>query len=451
MRKSKKDTQPRIGIIGGGAAGLSAGYFLKERGYQNVTIFEKESRIGGKCFSLTVGGNSFDLGANYVTSSYKEVERLARIFDAKLYTEGNLRAYDYQNHQFSSLFKAATRNKSILSLGWQALKFIYKRWCLNRYITPKRPGFKGIAAHPELTQPFEDWLNANGLSDLETLFEVPISSMGYGKLKEIPTAYALTYMTVNTFLDLSLAAINPCLRGYPKRFTKGYQRLWDKVSWELNVITGAKVIHVERTDEIKIKYVNTEDLLGDDGHATQEMDVDYLFVAAPLYKEALASFLPMTEEENRLFSKVKYDPFIVTTYNIPGLEAFTAATFMLPEPPIGEPFVITRQFENNDLVSIYTRTVYDEPIDKEKILQTNAKFIKEATGIELDDYYTYSEFPYFPHVTQEIFAEGFYDDLANLQGTKDTFFVGGLMNFELVETITNYSKHLVKNHFPKLC
>jgi len=138
MRKSSSNPQPRIGIIGGGAAGLSAGYFLKQRGYKKVTILEKENRIGGKCLSITVGGQSFDLGANYVTSSYTEVQQLARKFGANLYTEGKLRAYNFENRKFSSLLKAATRNTSFLKLGWNALRFIFKRWCLNRYITPKK-------------------------------------------------------------------------------------------------------------------------------------------------------------------------------------------------------------------------------------------------------------------------------------------------------------------------
>ena len=451
MRKSSSNPQPRIGIIGGGAAGLSAGYFLKQRGYKKVTILEKENRIGGKCLSITVGGQSFDLGANYVTSSYTEVQQLARKFGANLYTEGKLRAYNFENRKFSSLLKAATRNTSFLKLGWNALRFIFKRWCLNRYITPKKPGYQGIAAHPELTQSFESWLQQNGLSNLETLFEVPISSMGYGKLKEIPTAYALSYMTVKTFLDLSLAAINPNIRGYPKRFTEGYQRLWDRISWELDVILGAKVKKVIRGKEITIKYQNTEELLDTEGHAEQELTFDYLFVATPLYEASLDSFLDMTSKETKLFSQVRYDPFMVTTYNQPGLEAYFAATFMLPEPPMGQPFVITRQFKDNNLISVYTRTKFGEPIDKEKILRTNATFIKEATGIELGPYHTFSEFPYFPHVSQEAFANGFYDKLETLQGQNNTFYVGGLMNFELVETITNYSKHLVKKHFPKIC
>lgn len=450
MNESSNQNQPRIGIIGGGAAGLSAGYFLKQQGYKNVTILEKENRVGGKCLSITVGGKSFDLGANYVTSSYREVKKLARIFGAKLYTEGNLRAYNNPENKFSSLFKAVTKNTSLLSLGWESLRFIYKRWRLNRYISPKHPGYQGIANHPELTQSFEDWLNNNNFKNLAILFEVPISLMGYGKLKEIPTAYALTYMTVKTFLDLSLAAVNPNIRGYPKRFTEGYERLWDRVSWELDVIVGAEVTKVTRGKEIKVEFNAIEEQLDQEVKVKQELSFDYLFVGVPLYEASLDKFLDQSKEERDLFKQVIFDPFIVTTYVMPDLEDFTAATFMIPEPATGQPFVVTRQFEDNDLVSIYTRTTYGQPIDKETILANNVSFIKKACGVDLVDYHTYSEFPYFPHVPQEVFANGFYDQLADLQGKKNTFFVGGLMNFELVETITNYSKHLVKNNFAKV-
>jgi len=450
MRKPVLESQPKIVIIGGGAAGLSAGFFLKKRGYTNVTILEKENRIGGKCLSLTVHGKSFDLGANYVTSSYREVHKLARMFNANLYTEGKLRAFDTQTNRFSSLFRAVTKNKSLLSLGWKSIKYLYKRWRINRFISPKRPGYAGIAQHPELTQSFGDWLQENGLSDLEVLFEVPVSLMGYGKLREIPAAYALTYMTNHTFLDLMLAAVNPAIRGYPQRFTEGYQRLWERVSWELDVRVGAKVTKVVRGEKIRIHYEATEEILDHEQTARQYMECDYVFIATPLYLDALKPFLDLSTEENDLFEKVLIDPFVVTTYYVPGLEDFTAATFMIPEPHIGQPFVITRQFADNNLVSIYTRTLDYQDSDKEKILKTNREFIKKSLGIELGHYYTYSVFPYFPHVPVEVFANNFYDQLEALQGHNQTFYVGGLMNFELVETITNYSKHLVKNNFPNI-
>lgn len=64
-----------------------------------------------------------------------------------------------------------------------------------------------------------------------------------------------------------------------------------------------------------------------------------------------------------------------------------------------------------------------------------------------DDYYTYDKWPYFPHVTSEVMQAGFYDRLEALQGQRKTFYVGGLLNFELVETIVEYSKSLVEKNF----
>lgn len=449
MPEKTKKNSSRICIIGAGAAGLSAGYFLKEKGYQQVTILEREARIGGKCLSLTYEGKSFDLGANYITSSYTQVKRLARKFGARMYTEGRLRAFNVKTNTNSSLLSAVLAEASVWALAWQSLRFIWKRWRLNRILSPRRPGFQGLAeSHPELTRPFGEWLSANGLPAVSALFQIPVTLMGYGQLSEIPAAYALTYMRVGTFTDLMLAALNPHIKGYPKRFTEGYQRLFERISWELDVLTGADVRKVTRTGEtIRVEYGVQEELLRPGHPASQTLECDYLIVATPLYLGVLQSFLDLSEEEKALFGQVVYDPFMVTTYAVEGMEDFTAATFMIPEPAIGAPFVVTRQFADNNLVSFYTRTRFGQPVKKEDILAQNAAFARRAAGIDLGDYYTYSEFPYFPHVSSEAMAAGFYDRLEALQGKQNTFFTGGLMQFELVETIVNYSRHLVQRRF----
>jgi hypothetical protein len=446
-----KPHQPSICIIGAGPAGLSAAWFLKERGYRNVIVLERESRVGGKCYSVTVQGKSFDLGANYITSAYKQVKRLARLFGANMYTEGSLRAYDYQSREFTSLFKAVVRQTSLLKLGWLSLLYMFKRWRLCGIISPRNPGYKNISSHPELCQPFDQWLKANGLANLAVLFQIPITLMGYGKLSEISTAYALTYMSNATFMDLVLAAVSPGILGYPKRFTEGYQRLWDRISWQLEVKNGAEVTRVTRGEKVIVEYRMMEEHLGNLTNSKQTLACDYLVVATPLIYESVSEFLSdMTEQEKELFKKVTYDPFIVTTYNASGLENYTAATFMIPEPPYYQPTVITRQFADNDLVSIYTRTPYGKPVDKNEILTANKEFVFKACNVELPDYYTYSEFPYFPHVSPAEMGNQFYDRFESMQGKNKTFYVGGLMNFELVETIVNYSRVLVERNFKKL-
>ncbi|MEO1271888.1 MAG: hypothetical protein AAFX99_27655 [Myxococcota bacterium] len=44
--------------------------------------------------------------------------------------------------------------------------------------------------------------------------------------------------------------------------------------------------------------------------------------------------------------------------------------------------------------------------------------------------------------------DGFYDQREAMQGQKRTFYVGGIMAFELIEPIVRYSKHIAETHFP---
>jgi protoporphyrinogen oxidase len=53
----------KIAVVGGDASGLSAAYLLKRAGYSHVTVFEKESRLGGKCRTVMLNGRSYELGA----------------------------------------------------------------------------------------------------------------------------------------------------------------------------------------------------------------------------------------------------------------------------------------------------------------------------------------------------------------------------------------------------
>lgn len=46
-----KNLEKRIAIIGAGPAGLGAAEALREKGYKNITIFEKGNRVGGQSLS----------------------------------------------------------------------------------------------------------------------------------------------------------------------------------------------------------------------------------------------------------------------------------------------------------------------------------------------------------------------------------------------------------------
>ena len=42
----------KICIIGAGVSGLSAAFYLDRKGYKNITVLEKQSRVGGKCCTI---------------------------------------------------------------------------------------------------------------------------------------------------------------------------------------------------------------------------------------------------------------------------------------------------------------------------------------------------------------------------------------------------------------
>jgi len=73
-KKPKHRVDSRICVLGAGPAGMSAAYYLAKKGYKDVTIIERESRVGGKCHSFEDENGAFvDMGAVEVTANYKNV------------------------------------------------------------------------------------------------------------------------------------------------------------------------------------------------------------------------------------------------------------------------------------------------------------------------------------------------------------------------------------------
>lgn len=61
--------QKHVAIVGGGPGGLTAGMILAKRGYK-VSIFEKESIVGGRNASIVMNGYSFDIGPTFLMMTF---------------------------------------------------------------------------------------------------------------------------------------------------------------------------------------------------------------------------------------------------------------------------------------------------------------------------------------------------------------------------------------------
>lgn len=79
-------TQPRIAIVGGGMAGLSAALELADRGLKS-TIYEMSPRMGGRVFSRTdsyFNGQVTEWGGELIDTGHKRMRKLAKRFGLDL-------------------------------------------------------------------------------------------------------------------------------------------------------------------------------------------------------------------------------------------------------------------------------------------------------------------------------------------------------------------------------
>jgi len=457
------DKNASIAIVGAGPAGLSTAWFLSKQGFHNVTVLEKLGQIGGLCNSLTVDGLSYDLGANYVTWAYEETLKIADEVGATTYAEKPYTSIDiapdrtgfkYRPLSDAVLYNPYTGAKiSLCSFLAAATRYLYIRRKLGDIIDA--PGYLAtIHEHPELCVTFKEWLDQNGLIDLATLFQFPITIMGYGKLEEIAAPYALRYMSVKTFFPMVFgrAPFSWLIGSWPRRFTDGFQRLWERVAWRIDVRLNVNIKQIKRsTDGIQIdmEYPQQNDNALEIVKDTQRYD--YLILACPLMPPVFAQLgLLRNPDEQYVTDQIQFNPYCMTTFWIDKMKMPDPIAPILPIPEPGTPWAVARQFQDNG--SMFTQ-FYTCPKPK----QTNDDVIAEVRSLtqllggSIDDtqsrWHTFDRFTYFQHFKPAAIKEGIYARLANMQGNDRTFYVGGATDFELVEPIVVHSKYIVEKHF----
>lgn len=438
-------TTARIGIIGAGPAGLATAHRLRQRGFESVTVLEKSPDIGGLCLTYEFEGRAFDLGANYVTSSYRRILQMAEEVGAKLYVETDASFFDTGSRRYQSIFRTARGSTSLLKFGYDSVRYLWKRHRLDDQLPAT--GYASVDSRKDLVCTFAEWLRAEGLEDLSTLFEIPITLMGYGGLDEIPAPYALTYMNVRTVIDLMIFGSLPFHR-WPRRFVNGFQRFWERIAEPLDVRTDVRIESVKRTADGVTVTAGFPTRVGDRiEHHEETVQFDWLVLCCPLQTEVTSQFLDLTDPERDLFDRITLNPFCVTTFELrgggKGLPTRLVNVTPVPARASARPTILTQQFGNNPLVTFYTPVSGDGEHVRDAVIEGVRDFAAEL-GIELgDEPVTWDSFPYFPHVGVEEIRRGWYRELEGMQGGNRTFYNGGVMAFELVEPIVEYSEALV--------
>ncbi|XP_070044660.1 uncharacterized protein [Nicotiana tomentosiformis] len=429
----------RIAIVGAGPSGISAAYALSNLGYNNVIVIEKHHSVGGMCESVDIEGKIYDLGGQVLAAnSAPTIFHLAKETGSELVELGShkLALIDSQTGNYQDN-KVADDYVSVISLT------------LELQDKAKDSGRIGVHAVSDIASDMTpSFLESRGFKSVPKSVAYGYTASGYGFVQDMPYAY------IHEFTRTSMA-------GKIRRFKDGYTSLWKKVSESLpiTVMCQTEVLSVRRdTSGVKIGVKNSS---GD--FKSMEFDKVILSGAFPyrngkIYRSPSSisadpenEVLELSELEKELFSKVQTIDYYTTVLKIKGLEHMPVGFYYFEEfmddpETIGNPVAMQRFYSNTNIFLFWS---YGNAANVEvsTVLQLAIDAVKRIGG-EVEMIVLQRRFKYFPHVNSQDMKEGFYDKIENqLQGQQNTYYVSGLMAFELTERNSSYSMDLISKHF----
>ncbi|MGZ3459463.1 MAG: thioesterase domain-containing protein, partial [Archangium sp.] len=307
-----------------------------------------------------------------------------------------------------------------------------------RYVQTRDRDFPGIQAPGlapvarTLGAPVAGWLATNGLEGFARLPALVYTSSGYGYVQEpeLPALYFLKFaeMLVGAPPDAPL----------PRFWTieHGFLKLWKTVAAGLRDLRlNTPVRAVERMPSgVRVHT------------ATESLEFDELVVATPLHE--VPPFLSPTPEEREIFGKVRRYDYYTTIVSAEGLPE---DGFFLLQPHASEPgwegrsVAVHQRYPGDGMAIAYA---YGKPgVDDGETIVRRLREDLGRMGGRMGEVHTQVRWDYFPHFGSEDIANGIYDRLEGLQGQNHTFYVGSLLNFELVECNVAYATALVERHF----
>ena len=464
----------RICIIGGGPAGISAAMYLQKKGYTNVDIYERQNKIGGKCWSpkLTVKGEerTYETGAIMGAITYHAVHEVEEFAGVSHADGPNMRRM-YRDSSGKEIFPFEPKKNFSIGklLGLIKLKKQMKK--LVEIMETKYQGYdcyghRGVAqgkysglskkldnalehiegVNPnlkDLALPFDQFCKINGVEEVMRIWVGPYTSFGYGYFDEIPAGYVMKYLDTTTAIEF----VNMRLWTWKN----GTQDIYEQANKKLNrpAHLRSEIVKVERPKEGtegKIKVT-----IKDDGGIRVE-EFDKLIVTTPL--DLFAKFADAREEEKEHNEKIIHEKYVDFTaiFNPEKGPTISGYIFdnMVPER-LGHAMVYYHRWE--DLGADCPCSVYalrnhmgSKDAEYDYTINTMMKDM-ELCGFPVKERKFEQETYYCPHVSPKDYADGWYDKLEAMQGKQNTFYAGEIISFGDMEDTCAASKDLITRFF----
>ena len=178
------DKDERICIVGAGVSGLSTAYYLEQMGYTNVTVLEKQNRVGGKCHTINYKGKTYELGAMLGVYSNRNVLELMKEFGVEGLGPILYRGFfDPDGNQIAQIDVEEAKEFQN--------QFFRLPEILKDYNDIWEPGYRNIP--DSFTVPFKQWCEENEIPLVMKVYSPPFNAFGYGYFEDTPAIYCLLY------------------------------------------------------------------------------------------------------------------------------------------------------------------------------------------------------------------------------------------------------------------
>ncbi len=445
------DKNTRICIIGGGPAGLSAGMYLEQKGYENYSILERSGRVGGKCWSPNYKGKRYEMGSIMGAPSYYAVQDVEEF--AGVTHEGPELLHGYKtpdgtpfNPMSPEMPGYAERSEQIKKFA-MLLETKYKGYDVNGHRGVAQGRYEGCAVTPgrepvsgenenlkDLALPFRDFMIINEVPLLLDLWAAPFTAFGYGYFDEMPAAYVLKYLDFQTAMNFFITNL--------WTWKDGTQSIWEALDQHLKhpAHLNVDITKIERRDGRVFVY-----------HNEGMEEFDKLIVTAPL--QNLGDYCDLREDEAQLFSKIDYERYDVMAVET-APEDQPIYSYYLPgnfgADRMGHLMVYYRRWvdDPDQVLCTYALRKHKDTEEipygevRAAVLEDMATYGSPVTGV-VNEWSTY----YFPHILSEDYAAGWYDDVEAMQGEYDTYYAGEVMSFGDMDEVAEYSRELVDRFF----
>lgn len=432
---------PRIGIVGAGPGGLSLARLLTERGFADITVLEKNARVGGKSLTVHHEGIGHEMGTCYVADGYVTTKRWMK--------EAGLQQHALKDHaiytpsgDLVSFEDYVEGPGGLLGTGVQTLRYTaawerFHRWELRGNPDDGRDD-KGRLFREQVARPFGDWLADRELDAIARFAMRTMTIMGYGALDRVPTLYGLRW----NMPSLLLSAV----RHTVTEPVPGWQHLWTAMASHLDVrrshlITGVKrgrVFEVE-TNQGALRF-------------------DHLVLSGPL--DEAANFFPFTKEERAAWGidgDVEWHEYMTTLveadwFRDADTRSFARHAWDSPATEKGNLLVARRTGDKTAVArarsatrkSVYVCYQYATPSRSTEEQKAILLEDLQADGAKDCRVLTSSRWRYAPQLTPGAIRAGGISRMERQQGKGNLWVTGATASHEAVDNIVDYNERLVE-------